>query len=674
MKSKNLICLFFSGLTLLCSLRGQEKLSIKFGKISPADFDLSRDKFDTSVSAVIIADIGSTAFEGNSKSNMTMVFTRFMRVKILNKNGFRIANYAIRLYHNNQGREEKIADLKASTFNLENGVVTETKLDENSVFVEQFDNHNEFKKFTIPALQTGSIYDLTYTIKSDFNFNLRSWDFQGEFPRLWSEYTVTIPPVFEYMTKIQGDAQFDISETREVFQIFSIRLSNGTNPDDILNLSGNSLQHRWVKKNVPALRIEPFISTIENYISKVSFQLHYIQWYKTDERHDQFITWIATAEILMGDEEFGLKLTHDNAWLSEDINDITAGCKSEEEKTEKIFYFIRNNFSCTNHDDMWARTPLKDVYKKRAGNVAEINLLLTAMLRQAHIFADPVILSTRKNGVADTIYPMIGDYNYVICVAYPDNRTYKLDASQPYIGFNHLVTDCYNGGGRIINLGKPNLVDLSPDSLMESSLTTLFIVNNENGNLSGNYKTTLGNVESYALRQQMSKISQRDYFKKIQTKYGNDISIENPGIDSLTQYEFPITVHYDFDMSNLFKGNIVYFNPMIASEDKINPFKSTQRHYPVEMPYKLEETFVVNMDIPKGYEVDELPKSARVAYNINEGIFEYLIQKNADNIQMRIHLKLNKAFFPTVEYNTLRDFYGYVVKKENEQIVFKKIP
>jgi hypothetical protein len=127
-------------------------------------------------------------------------------------------------------------------------------------------------------------------------------------------------------------------------------------------------------------------------------------------------------------------------------------------------------------------------------------------------------------------------------------------------------------------------------------------------------------------------------------------------------------------LKNLASGDLIYFNPIIGEVYKTNPFKSVERYYPVEMPYKLEETYVLNMDIPKGYQVDELPKSARVAYNGNEGIFEYLIQKNTDNIQMRVHLKLNKAFFPTEEYTTLRDFFGYVVKKENEQIVFKKIP
>jgi hypothetical protein len=113
---------------------------------------------------------------------------------------------------------------------------------------------------------------------------------------------------------------------------------------------------------------------------------------------------------------------------------------------------------------------------------------------------------------------------------------------------------------------------------------------------------------------------------------------------------------------------------MMAEVQKNNPFKSEERHYPVEMPYKVEETYVLSMEIPKGYQVDEMPKSAKVAYNETDGLFEYLIQKSGNNIQMRMHLKLNKANFQTEEYATLRDFFSYVVKKENEQIVFKKIP
>jgi len=78
------------------------------------------------------------------------------------------------------------------------------------------------------------------------------------------------------------------------------------------------------------------------------------------------------------------------------------------------------------------------------------------------------------------------------------------------------------------------------------------------------------------------------------------------------------------------------------------------------------------MEIPKGYKVDEMPKSARVKLNENDGMFEYLLANNGDAIQFRVRLTLNKANFGPEDYQSLRDFFGYVVKKEAEQIVFKK--
>ncbi|MBW7891333.1 MAG: hypothetical protein H3C48_09995, partial [Chitinophagaceae bacterium] len=87
MKSKTLIPI----ITLLCvwqsALFAQEKLNIKFGKITAADFNLSNQSFDTSAGAVVIADIGKSAFEGNNSGWFSLSFSKHSRVKILNKNG-----------------------------------------------------------------------------------------------------------------------------------------------------------------------------------------------------------------------------------------------------------------------------------------------------------------------------------------------------------------------------------------------------------------------------------------------------------------------------------------------------------------------------------------------------------------------------------------------------------
>jgi hypothetical protein len=91
------------------------------------------------------------------------------------------------------------------------------------------------------------------------------------------------------------------------------------------------------------------------------------------------------------------------------------------------------------------------------------------------------------------------------------------------------------------------------------------------------------------------------------------------------------------------------------------------------MPYARAETYLLNMEIPEGYTVEELPKSSRVDYNGDEGLFEYLVVKNPSFIQLRSTIKLNKATFFPEDYQTLRDFFGYIVKKHSEQIVLKKI-
>jgi len=150
------------------------------------------------------------------------------------------------------------------------------------------------------------------------------------------------------------------------------------------------------------------------------------------------------------------------------------------------------------------------------------------------------------------------------------------------------------------------------------------------------------------------------------------MEISNGGIDSLDQLEEPIKLHYEFVLKQPQDASIIYLNPMIRAGWRKNPFEAAERKYPVELPYAMDETYVFLMDIPSGYVVDEIPKSARLALNGDQGQFEYLVAQQQGQIQMRCRLRLNKAWFPAADYTSLRDFFGMVVKKEAETIVLKK--
>jgi transglutaminase-like putative cysteine protease len=664
-----LLCIFmFYGQ----QLSAQDKLNIKFGKITPQDFDLSKRQFDSSAAAVVIADIGNSVFEGNMKSGFSLIFTHHMRAKIINKNGMDIATVEIPLYSSGKD-EEKLQNLKAVTYNLENGKVVETKLDDKSVFTDKAAKKFVIKKFTFPAVKEGSIIEFSYTQSSDFLFNLQPWQFQSEYPKLWSEYEVTIPEYFHYVTLTQGYQAFTSRTSNSIPVHYTIGFSNGAEKNENVTLDGLATDTRYVIKNVPALKEESFTTTLANHVSKIEFQLSGIQ-YPNSIYKDIMGNWPKLNEDMMEDEKFGVDINHNNGWLSDDLKTITNGATTKAEKAKKIFAYVRDNFTCTGHSSIYMENNLKTVFKNKNGNEAELNLLLVAMMNHEDIPSNPIILSTRHHGKTNEIYPLLDRFNYVVCGSTIDGAVYYLDASMPKLGFGFLPPYCYNGHARIVSKELQPPVYFDVDSLKEQEMTSVFIINDEkkDGVIDGSFQKQLGNVESYNIREKLNKKSEKDYFKEVKFPNSTDVEIANGGIDSLKLNEYPVTIHYDFTCKNMFGDDIVYFNPMLNEGYKENPFKAAERHYPVEMPYTTDETYVFNMEVPKGYVVDELPKSTKVSLNETDGFFEYLVVKDDTNIQLRSRIKLNKANFSPEDYSSLRDFYGFIVKKQSEQIVFKK--
>ena len=190
------------------------------------------------------------------------------------------------------------------------------------------------------------------------------------------------------------------------------------------------------------------------------------------------------ATDLLKDEDFGEQLDKDNGWLNDVMLMATKNATTQVEKARNIYAWVRDNFTCTNYNRKYLEQPLKNILKSKNGNVAEINLLLTAMLRKASIQADPVILSTRSHGYTHSMYPLLERFNYVICRTEAGGQEYYLDASEPGIGFGRLDYKCYNGHARIINTAA-TAIELDAGTLKEAESTIVFIINGEKGNSIG---------------------------------------------------------------------------------------------------------------------------------------------------------------------------------------------
>ena len=645
-----------------------QKPTIKFGKISAADFSKNVYEIDSNANAVVIADIGSSEVVGNSKGWFSLEFKHFRRVHILNKNGYDEADVQIPLYSNGR-EEEELSSLKAVTYTLENGKVVETKLDKNSVFKDQLDKNRMIKKFTFPNLKEGCIIEYEYTQTSDFIENLQPWEFQDDIPTLWSEYNLRLPEFFGYVFLTQGYQKYDVATKDERNTRFTVRDTRTAEATETAAFDAKVTDYHWVMKNVPALKFESFTTTIDNHIAKIEFQL-------TDQRpplqfYNYMGTWEKLANDLLRNDDFGNSLDKNNGWLSDVITPLIAGAKNDNEKAKRIYAYVRDNFTCTKHSGKWLTQPLKNVIKTKNGNVADINLLLIAMLKYAKLQADPVILSTRSNGYILALYPVFSRFNYVICKLTVNGSEIFLDATHPGLGFGKLDPQCYNGACRVID-EVCSEVDLKADDIKESKFTSLILNANEKGELMGKIQQSLGYYESYDVRGKIKEKGKEEFFKDIKKEYGEDVDVISPTIDSLDDLDHPVKINYEIKMGNS-KEDILYISPMFQERRKQNPFKSAERFYPVEMPYTIDETYIFTMVVPQGYAVDELPKSTTVKLNENDdGIFQYVVSESGGTISLRSRIQLKRAYYLPDEYEILREFFNLVVKKQNEQIVLKK--
>jgi len=681
MKIFKIVFLLIAMFLLNIVINAQDKMSIKFGKVTPQDFDVKAPATDSAANAIVVADYGNSEFVANTSDlTVSLEFTKKTRIKIVDKNGFDAGTVHIYLYSSGASTE-KLESLKAYTYNLENNKVVETKIDNSSIFTENKSKNWIVKKFTFPALKEGSIVEYSYTIKSDFFFNLQAWAFQGKYPCLWSEYNASIPEFYKYVTLSQGYQPFFINKVDQSQVQFTFRervvdetsARVATTNSESFNITGMKDNHRWVMKNVPGLKEEAFTTTLNNHIAKLEFQLSQIK-YPNAFPHFYMNDWKKVAEEFRDSEKFGSLINRANGWLDDDLKGIVGNAATANEKAKKIFSYLRDNISIKSGPSIFASTNLKDVIKNKSGTVADINLLLIAMLRHEKITANPIILGTRSRGVTNEFYPLIDRYNYVIVKADIDGVTTFLDASHPRIGFGKLPLECYNGHAREVQNEMLYPIYFSSDSLKEFTRTNCIIINDEkDGKVVGSVTKDLGYYSSLKVRNEIAGSSLASYEKKIKSGLPEDVEITNLNIDSLKILDEPIVMKFDTKFSAFGENDIVYFSPLIESIIKKNPFTAAQRFYPVEMPYTINETYTFNMEIPKGYIVDEIPKSTRVKLNDSEGMFEYIIRKDASYVQLQLRLLINKANFNNDDYDILRDFYSFVVKKESEQIVFKKV-
>ncbi|MFX0140520.1 MAG: DUF3857 domain-containing protein, partial [Candidatus Hodarchaeota archaeon] len=249
--------LFF--LLILNSCSSTKKMTAKLGEIKKTDMEMIEFPADTNANALILSDIGEVSFT----DNLEMVFERYRRVKILKEAGFHFGTVTIPYYAKDGSQHVKSIVGQTYNINADSSIQT-VQLAKDSIITEDMEDGWRRLRFTLPAIKRGSIIEYSYKLYAKKFAWLRKWEFQTEEPTLYSEFKAEIPEFLNYIMIYQGTDSFDVYESETYSRQIKYFLRKNTT---------NFTINRWAMRDVPALRREPFITTLDDYRMMIRFQL-----------------------------------------------------------------------------------------------------------------------------------------------------------------------------------------------------------------------------------------------------------------------------------------------------------------------------------------------------------------------------------------------------------------
>ncbi|MES2487888.1 MAG: transglutaminase domain-containing protein, partial [Bacteroidota bacterium] len=431
----------------------------------------------------------------------------------------------------------------------------------------------------------------------------------------------------------------------------------------------NEYYYLYTAKDVKPFKDEAYVSNKENYIGKLMHELSLVQL-PHQTKQSYATDWKSVAKKIYDNDSFGRELKYDN-YFKEDFTALLAGIEGDEAKLNTIFNYVQGRMAWTEKNGYLCEKGVKEAYKAKQGNVADINLMLTAMLREAGLDANPVIVSTRDHGTA--VFPSRFAYNYVVCAAKLGEKTILLDATSKYTKPGILPNRALNWVGRLIKKNGDNEeVDLMPKVNSKEQVTIMAQID-EQGTITGKARDLYLDQRAYTYRELYAQVNQDTYIEKLEKEY-TGLQIDSYTMSNQKELEKPLIEDYTFTNTRVAEiiGNKIYVSPMLFFTQDENPFKQENREYPVDFVYPREDKFLITIKIPDGYVIESMPKPLTIAMEENIGSFKYNVAKSANNIQLSVVLSLNYANVSKEYYRTLKDFFQQMIEKQNEKVVLSK--
>ena len=520
---------------------------------------------------------------------------------------------------------------------------------------EKTTSERKTKKFTFPNLSEGCIIEYEFEKVYKNITKLPDWAFQDKIPVRHSELWLNLSDYLEYISLTKGTLEIKSKKFPPNYQL------------------GSTIQTvKLYLDSVPALKEESYTTTMDDYLSQIDFYLKRIN-YQSGKIEEFMSTWpkVATNFVehkYMG-EQYLNKGNYNDVWNA--VKPLIADVKSDSEKIQIIYNFLCKNVDWQDDDYSFISESLNDAFKKKKASSGELNLMMVACLKEAKIKAFPMLVSTRSNGKAITAYPIVDQFNHAACYIDRGDKSIIADVGSSFRPLGIPRIETLNAEGWVLEKDNPRWVKITAPTSTTSTLSNFKL--DSLGTLKGSIYYGFNGYA--ALSERGDEEEKHEKIKKALGLAYPDIKIDSINTQNLHDALLPFKrkVFCEIPNAAITANNLIYIKPTLKTDFDENPFKLPARTYPIEFPYPIKDQFIINLTIPDGYTVDEMPKSIKLALPNNGGSYSYMSSVKDNLVQLVVKTQITQLIYLPEEYTNVKEFFNQIAAKSTEQIVLKKV-
>ncbi len=525
---------------------------------------------------------------------------------------------------------------------------------------ESFVEDTRYKVAQIPGGEVGSVIGYEYRQHRRPSVNQDIWTIQEDMPVRLARYVLHLPTGWEY------EAFWD-------------------NHSKIEPRQGTDLV--WEATDVPAIETEDYMPPRRAIAGRMV--LHYFG--KQGPNGAPSASW-------SGIGAWYSQLVRDRSGASPELQkqvaDLTAGAKTTLDKIQALASWVQKEIRYVDIEiGIGGYQPhlAAETYKNRFGDCKDKATLLMAMLKVAGIDSDYVLIHTER-GLVRPETPTAMTFNHAILAIQlkPEIPTGDLYAiyEHPKLG-NLLIFDptsemtplgdlpdslqqsyallVFDNGGEIF---KTPLLAPSVNRLTRVGKLSLTSDGNLSGQVEENRTGTLGSAARYTLLH--AELSNRA--KSIESLLSQNLGsfqLTAAAVGQLENPRAPLFLRYSFSAPQYAKksGPLMLVRPRVLG-NKSWDIAESKRLYPVEFDSTTMETDNFEIDLPAGFEVDELPDPVDAVYDFGE--YHSKFEQSAGKLKYSRRYVIKQVVVPTERVDEVKKFYRQIASDERNTAVLKQ--